>query len=134
VKKYLLILLAFSFLANAVLPGFALNDIRTPNQTIAKELSNILGDKVFICTNINEQKFYLSSFERLEQEQKQKLKKQIDIAAHYPTGSDTKYINDVYSAYIKAIHRGAVKPLEIALRNEDSPSFYKASRAPPLHS
>ena len=95
-------------------------------------LSKILGEVVQICNGSNTKGFYLSSFDRLDKEQHQKLKKQIDLAYSAPTSSDSKYINDSYSAYIAAVHNGSIRPFTTLSKPEVRQLSLKFSTAPPF--
>jgi hypothetical protein len=132
-KKNLILFFIICLMANTILPVFEVYDSGS-KETHFKKLSRIFGDKVLICDASTIKKSYFSTFERLDQEHHQKLKKQIDIASITHAFSDAKYIHDIYPAYIAALHRGTVRPYEITLNLKDAKSFQKSSRAPPLYS
>jgi hypothetical protein len=73
---------------------------------------------------------YLTTFDHLDREQQQKLKK-LDLASSFHVPSDSKYINDVYSAYIAATHSGSIKPFTTISKPEANQLSLKFSTAPP---
>jgi hypothetical protein len=96
-----------------------------------KGLSSILGKKVLICEAGVKNGGYYSSFERLDQEQHQKLKKQIDISSYSTDHFGNKYIRDIYSVYTDSQHNGTIRPLETSLKPEYYRLALKFSTAPP---
>jgi len=119
----------FALAFNALVPGY-LFPVVSENQISYGKVSKFLGNKIIICTNSNHNKFFVSSFERLEQEGKQKIKKHIDIASS-PSHSNLKYINNVYSVELTAIHNGSIKPFKISITPEAVRLSLKFSTAPP---
>lgn len=129
-RRYIMAFLMLALLLNAVLPMYSFVSARS-NDKQYSELSKLLGDKVVICAGNLPNKLYVTSFERLSQEQHQKLKKQVDTASSFHSSSDSKYINDVYSAYIAALHRGSIQPVSISVKPESYQLSLKFSTAPP---
>lgn len=115
---------------NAVVPLY-MPFVSALKKTEYKELSKVLGETVYICDGSYAKSGYVSSFERLGQEQQQKLKK-LDLASSFHAPSDSKYINDVYSAYIAAVHSGSVKPFTTISKPEAYQLSLKFSTAPPV--
>ena len=130
-KKIVIRLFVVVLLMNAVAPLYAPFIDSVAKKTEYKVLSKIIGEKVYICDGSYAKGGYLSTFERLGQEQHHKLKKHIDLASSAPAASDSKYINDVYSAYIAATHSGSIKPFTTISKPEANQLSLKFSTAPP---
>jgi hypothetical protein len=130
-KKIVIRFFVIALIANAIAPLYVPFIDSVAKKTEYKVLSKIMGEKVYICNGSYTKGGYLSSFERIDQEQHQKIKKHIDLASSIPVSSDSKYINDVYSAYIAAIHRGSIRPFSIISKLNTNQLYLKFSTAPP---
>lgn len=130
-KRIVVRLFIIALMANAIAPLYAPFIDSVAKKTEYKVLSKIMGEKVYICDGSYAKGGYVSTFERLDQEKHQKLKKHIDLASSIPASSDSKYINDVYSAYIAAIHSGSIKPFTTISKPEANQLSLKFSTAPP---
>ncbi len=129
-KKLVVRIFLIALMLNAIMPLYT--PLANAKKEIEyKELSKILGKKVVICAGNLPNKHYISTFERLDQEQQQKLKKQIDVASSFPSSTDSKYINDVYSAHIAALHSGSIRPFSTSVKIENYQLSFKFSTAPP---
>ena len=130
-KRFVVRLFVIALIANAIAPLYAPFVDLVAKKTEYKALSKIIGEKVYICDGSYKKGGYVSTFERLDQEQHQKLKKNIDLASSVQASSDFKYIHDVYSAYVAAIHSGSIKPFTILSKPEANQLSLKFSTAPP---
>ena len=131
-RKYIVGFLILALILNVALPAF-ISFEGAKKQTKYKELSKVLGETVYICDSSYAKDGYLSSFKRLDQEQHQKLKK-LDLASFFHVPTDSKYINDVYSAYVTAVHSGSIKPFTTISKPEANQLSLKFSTAPPYFS
>jgi hypothetical protein len=127
-------ILSWFLLAALVLNTLATSNIllftKENNQNKFSELSEILGENVIICSNSNAQKYYISSFIRLDAEQQQHFQKLDDIKKNISSNQDQFIENKFYVALnIADINKFSVS-------SESAPekfySFHKSSRAPPV--
>lgn len=126
-------ILSWFLLAALVLNTLATSNIllfaKEHDQNKFSELSEILGENVIICSNSNAQKYYISSFIRLDAEQQQHFQKLDDIKKTITSNQDEYIENQFYiSLNIADINKFSVS-------SENLPtsffSFHKSSRAPP---
>ncbi len=101
-NKYISIFFILCLLVNSM-AGFAFSSAPQAAETNdTASLSGILGEKVIICTNSNSGKFFYSSFERLEQEKKQKIKSFAEIEKNHNLKFDNNDKSTTSSDYFTA--------------------------------
>ncbi len=127
-KKISILFLAAILLCN----GFAIigfNNIKKP-QAAYSELKEILGETVIICTDTNSSKFYISSFDRLDEEQKQHLRN-LDSIKKNTHASDDHQNNDTEFYVTLNLKSISGKIFENDIFTESSFVQTQFSRAPP---
>ena len=123
----LFLLLALVF--NALAPAYSVVFDKAEKQNKFSELSEILGENVIICSNSNAQKYYISSFVRLDAEQQQHFQKLDDIKKTISSHQDEYIENQFYIS----LNIADINKLSISSENLPTSffSFHKSSRAPP---
>lgn len=122
---FLLAALVLNTVAQANFLFFA----KEEKQNKFSELSEILGENVIICSNSNAQKYFISSFLRLDTEQQQYFQKLNDIKKNITSTQDEYIENQFYVS----LNLADINKLSVSSENLPTSffSFHKSSRAPP---
>lgn len=126
-RKYILLsIVAIALFCNSVLL-FPISENK--KETAYSELKKILGETVIICSNSNSQKYYLSSFDRLDEEQKQHLENLDNIKKNTNNADNDRDIVEFFvSLNLKHLSE---KIFESEALSDSFLSQSQFSRAPP---
>ncbi len=102
-KRYINPLFALLFavllVVNSAAPALMGSGTKEAEQAAYSELSELLGEKVVICTNSNSSKFLYSSFERLDAEKLQKLLDIAELEKNHHNSSDNGQQHTIFGEY-----------------------------------
>lgn len=102
----------------------------TKKETAYSELKKLLGETVIICTDTNSKKYYISSFDRLDEEQKQHLEDLDNIKKNTSnTDNNDSTITEFYVTLNLRSLSGKI--FENDIISEEFFTNFKSSRAPP---
>ncbi|HCR85469.1 MAG TPA: hypothetical protein DIV86_02210 [Alphaproteobacteria bacterium] len=122
--------MTFAFIAKAVLPFvypvFKANQIEKETS----QLSKIFGDKVTICAGDNDKNYFVTTYEKLGKEQKNKFLAKYELPANSNKKADNYILASGFSIVLKLTEAVLLKS-DNNLISKNYLSSLKLSRAPP---
>ncbi|MDX1950347.1 MAG: hypothetical protein SFT90_07640 [Rickettsiales bacterium] len=128
-NKLITLLFISALILNITLPS-VISGVKLFNIDIeAKILTKIFGDEIVICSSENKDKFYISNFNNLSKEKKNKLSKDIDIALSKIKKNDDFYFSASNEKFILSLSNYLILPKENF--SKSIYNSYFSSRSPP---